>query len=207
MSPSSFPLLGARAVAVSLFTIRGGANLEPTALVGIAGTTAAITKSVLGMGVLTLANAISRGTGVGPATMAMAATTAVGAYSFSLVGEVCAASNLGAACTFQALWAATIGPSSLWLLQAAVVSLCFSYCIIYLICLGELLPALFGLARAPACLRSRRAGVLLGAAAVLPLCLPAQVHAHLRGLILGPTPAHAEWHYYWMTRQSRGGAR
>lgn len=178
------PLLGARTTQAALLAIRGGGG-DASALLGVAGATAALTKAVVGLGVLTLANGISSGTGVGPSTIAMATTTAVGAYTFSLVGEVCDLSGLGAASTFQNLWVASMGASSLWLLQSAIVSLCFSLCTVYLLCLGELLPPLFTLARAPIPLRFRRPCVLVGAAAVLPLCLQSSLSGLSFASLLG----------------------
>jgi amino acid permease len=184
MAPMVAPLLGKRATPVALLAIRGGGG-DASALLGLTSATAALTKAVVGLGVLTLANGISSGTGVGPATIAMATTTAVGAYTFSLVGELCELSGLGAASTFQSLWVSSIGESSLWMLQSAIISLCFALCTVYLLCLGELLPPLFTLARGPAPLRSRRPCVLIGAAAVLPLCLQSSLSGLSFASLLG----------------------
>jgi len=131
-----------------------------------------MTKTIVGLGVLTLSSGLASGTGTGPATLAMAATTALGAYTWSLIGEVCEFHVAhGVQCTLHDLWRASIGSSSLWIVQGATVSLCYCLCTVYLLCLGEILPPLLGLAGVPSIVRSRRASILLGAAAVLPLCL------------------------------------
>ena len=62
-------------------------------------------KNIIGIGVLTLANGMAAGTGVGPATIAMALVTLASAFSFALIGRVCDASGLGSSCAY-----ATGGP-------------------------------------------------------------------------------------------------
>ena len=139
---------------------------------GFVGTAASLTKNIMGIGVLTLAAGMAAGTGVGPATLAMLATTMTAAYSFALLGDACELTGLGTACTFEGLWAATLGSRTEWLVNAAIGSLTFSICTVYLICLGELLPPLLSALRAPHALRARRPAIALAAAAIFPLCLP-----------------------------------
>ena len=101
----------------------------------------------------------------------MAVTTFIAAYTFSLLGDVCQAGEFGTSCAFEKVWTSTLGAGSAWLPQASIGCLTFCICSVYLICLGELLPPLLTLFGVPARLRSRRASVLLAAAATFPLCL------------------------------------
>ena len=150
-----------------LLALRGGATTA-----GLVSSTASLTKNIMGIGVLTIAAGMAAGTGPGPATLAMLATTAAAAHSFSLLGDACAATGLNAACSFEGLWSATLGSGSVWLLNAAIGSMTFSICAVYLICLGELLPPLLELLGAPRALCSRRAAVVLASLLTFPMCLP-----------------------------------
>ena len=74
--------------------LRGGAA-APTA--GLVSSTASLTKNIMGIGVLTIAAGMAAGTGIGPATLAMAVTTLAAAYSFALLGDACAVAVAGGA--------------------------------------------------------------------------------------------------------------
>ena len=171
MAPTLGPLPLARA---SLLALRGGASQEmnAAAAAGLLASTASLTKNILGIGVLTIAAGMAAGTGVGPATLAIGGFHVMAAYTFILLGELCGSTGLGATCSFEGLWASTLGESTSWLVSASIGALTFSVCTVYLICLGELLPPLLAVLRAPTALRSRRAGILLAASLVLPACLP-----------------------------------
>ena len=158
------------AILAPLARLRGGEMATVASTTGLVGSTASLTKNILGIGVLTLAAGMGAGTGVGPATLAMIVTTLAAAYTFTLLGDACEISGLGATCSFQGLWAATLGVRTKWLVDVAIGSLTFSICTVYLICLGELLPPLLALVGAPRGLRTRRASVALSAAAAFPLC-------------------------------------
>lgn len=151
-----------------LLSLRGGVATTAT----LPSSIASLTKNIMGIGVLTIAAGMAAGTGIGPATLAMAMTTLAAAYSFALLGESCEISAFGAGCSFEKLWAAALGPGSVWMTHAAIGTLTFAICAVYLICLGELLPPLLTLFRAPKVLCKRRAAVALAAAATFPLCLP-----------------------------------
>ena len=149
----------------NVLALRGGAAS------GLVGSTASLTKNIMGIGVLTIAAGIAAGTGPGLAAIAMAVTTFIAACTFSLLGDVCQAGDFGTSCAFEKVWTSTLGAGSAWLPQASIGCLTFCICSVYLICLGELLPPLLTLFGVPARLRSRRASVLLAAAATFPLCL------------------------------------
>ena len=151
--------------------LRGGAVEQAALGTGLLESSASLTKNIMGIGVLTLAAGMSAGTGVGPATMAMAAATLAASYLFALIGDSCEMSGLQSACTFDSLWANAFGEGSTWLASTAIGSLTFCICAVYLICLGELLPPLLTLMRAPKAMRGRRAAVIIAALAVFPLCL------------------------------------
>jgi amino acid permease len=155
---------GSPALAVAM-RLRGG-----EATTGMLGAGASLTKNILGIGVLTIAGGMSSGTGVGPASLAMILFTLMSAFTFSSLGDLCASTDLGEACTFEELWAVTLGSSSRWLVSAMIGSLTFAICSVYLMCLGQLLPPVLALVHAPPALRSRHATVALAAAALFPLC-------------------------------------
>lgn len=92
------------------------------------------------------------------------------ADTFVLLGQLCASTGLEGSCSFEGLWAATLGPSSACLVSASIGTLTFFICSVYLICLGELLPPLLDSIGVPTRLRSRRAAILLAAGLVLPSC-------------------------------------
>ena len=153
----------------TLLDLRGGSATTA----GLVSSAASLTKNIMGIGVLTIAAGMAAGTGLAPATLAMALTTLAGAYSFALLGDSCASAAVDATqCTFEHLWASTLGSGSVWVAHAAIGSLTFAICAVYLICLGELLPPLLTIFRAPRSLCTRRAAVMLAAAATFPLCLP-----------------------------------
>ena len=155
-------------LALDALALRGGAATTA----GLVSSTASLTKNIMGIGVLTIAAGMAAGTGLWPATIAMAITTLAGAYSFALLGDACDAAAIVSGCSFESLWTSTLGQGSVWVANAAIGTLTFAICTVYLICLGELLPPLLTLAGAPKSLRTRRAGVALAAAATFPLCLP-----------------------------------
>ena len=164
------PLVRAAASHVVL-DLRGGASHQA----GLLASTASLTKNILGIGVLTVAAGMAAGTGVGPATLAMGCFHAVAAYTFVLLGDLCHSTALGESCSFEGLWSATLGESSSWIVSACIGALTFTVCTVYMICLGELLPPLLTVLRAPRALCSRRAAVLLAASVVVPSCLPSSL--------------------------------
>jgi len=163
MVAAAMPLTGG----LPLLALRGGSSVVQA---GVVSSAASLTKNIMGIGVLTVAAGMAAGTGVAPATIAMAVFHMTAAYTFALFGELCASTGLGSSCTFQGIWIKTLGGSSAWLVSASIGALTFSICAVYLICLGELLPPLLAQIRAPDWLRSRRAAILIAAAFVIPSC-------------------------------------
>ena len=148
--------------------LRGGSAAAPSA--SLLATTASLVKTIMGIGVLTLAGGMAAGTGAVPATVVQSLITAASAYSFALLGKTCAITGLDEACTFEGLWRATLGARTAWLVDAAIAALTFAISAVYLLCLGSLLPPVLAALRAPPALAARTPAVLLAFAAVYPLC-------------------------------------
>ena len=148
--------------------LRGGSAAAPSA--SLLATTASLVKTIMGIGVLTLAGGMAAGTGAVPATVVQSLITAASAYSFALLGKTCAITGLDDACTFEGLWRATLGARTAWLVDAAIAALTFAISAVYLLCLGSLLPPVLAALRAPPALAARTPAVLLAFAAVYPLC-------------------------------------
>ena len=126
--------------------LRGGSAAAPSA--SLLATTASLVKTIMGIGVLTLAGGMAAGTGAVPATVVQTLITAASAYSFALLGKTCAITGLDEACTFEGLWRATLGARTAWLVDAAIAALTFAISAAYLLCLGSLLSGARRAARA-----------------------------------------------------------
>lgn len=136
----------------------------------MAASIAALVKTIMGVGVLTLCQAMGAGTGLAPATLMMLTITLASAYSFALLGHTCGAASIGDTCTFGSLWASTIGKSSSWIVDASISAFTACICTVIFIVLGDLLPPLFSLMQLPSALCSRRSALLFAFFTVMPLC-------------------------------------
>mmetsp|Transcript_104182 Transcript_104182/g.335994 ORF Transcript_104182/g.335994 Transcript_104182/m.335994 type:complete len:496 (+) Transcript_104182:69-1556(+) len=129
-----------------------------------------ITKSLLGIGMLTLPHALADGTpAVGVGMLLLCGS--LSAFSFFMLGY-CA--HLTGAATLPQLWDATVGAGSAALVEAMIVLDTMLSCVAFTLLIGDymsksvagLLPGL------PAALRSRSALVMLiGLGLLLPLCM------------------------------------
>mmetsp|Transcript_34651 Transcript_34651/g.111806 ORF Transcript_34651/g.111806 Transcript_34651/m.111806 type:complete len:568 (-) Transcript_34651:136-1839(-) len=131
-----------------------------------------IFNNVAGAGVLTLAYGM-RGVGWVPAFASVVCIGAISGYTFYLVGAAC--ESVGAN-SFKDLWGTTLGEGTAWVVDGAIVLMCFLSTLIYSTIIGDLFASLLSSAfpaAAPAAGRFLRSGVLLALTATVltPLCL------------------------------------
>jgi amino acid permease len=99
-----------------------------------------LSKSIVGMGVLALPAGLAY---INPNPSAVSVATAgalvvlfglMGAYSFSLIGELCEEHQCS---TFTELWSKTVSASSAKLIPAVITSMCLLTPLVYSIMIGE----------------------------------------------------------------------
>ena len=145
-----------------------------TATRGTASTIATVLNifnNVAGAGVLTLAYGM-KGVGRVPAYGACLGIGAISGFTFYLIGAACA--KVGAN-TFKDLWGRSLGDRTAWVVDSAIVCMCFLSVLIYSTIVGDLFTSLAqlvpSLAATPAALL--RPALMLGltATVITPLCL------------------------------------
>ena len=137
----------------------------------IAGTVANIFNNVAGAGILTLTYGM-RGVGWVPAMATCLAIGAISGWTFYLVGAACQAVGAN---SFKELWGRTLGEGTSWVVDSAIVLMCFLSTIIYSTIIADLATGLASsvlpAALSPA--RYLRTAILcsLTALVLTPLCM------------------------------------
>lgn len=104
-----------------------------------------------------------------PAAAIIATMGAICAYTFILLGRVCATTD---ADSYEQSWGKTVGEKSAWLPAGSCVATCFAGCLAYTIIIGDSFSALAKTFGAPAMVANRsNIIVAMSAAVLLPLSL------------------------------------
>ena len=85
------------------------------------GTVLQIVNNVAGAGILALSAGMAGGVGSVPAMILCLGLGVISGFTFYLIGSAC---EMTGQTTFKGLWASTLGPSSAWLVDAAVALMC-----------------------------------------------------------------------------------
>ena len=128
-----------------------------------------IVNNVAGAGILTLSAGMAGGVGTVPATVMCLVLGVISGLTFHLIGASC---ELTGTTTFKALWAATLGSGTAWVVDASIALMCFSAAIIYAGILGDTSTQLLSLSSLPAAFNQRAINIgVLSAVALTPLSL------------------------------------
>ena len=143
-----------------------------------------LVNNVAGAGILTLPAGMARGTGVVPSLLICICLGVLSSHSFNLIGESC---RLTGARDFKTLWERSLSPSSSWIVDAVIATMCLACSVIYAGILGDVFsPFLSGLSGIPASLVGRGPCILAITASVLfPLSLLKDLSALAFTSILG----------------------
>eukprot|EP00429_Kryptoperidinium_foliaceum_P011401 CAMPEP_0176005128 /NCGR_PEP_ID=MMETSP0120_2-20121206/2047_1 /TAXON_ID=160619 /ORGANISM="Kryptoperidinium foliaceum, Strain CCMP 1326" /LENGTH=463 /DNA_ID=CAMNT_0017337827 /DNA_START=20 /DNA_END=1407 /DNA_ORIENTATION=- len=128
-----------------------------------------LVNNVAGAGILTLSAGMASGTGWVPALLICAFLGAIGAHSFSIIGEAC---ELTGEEDFKGLWAKAIGEDTTFLVDFIISVLCFACCVIYSGILGDVFTPLFAQAGIPDSWNQRSTNIIgITAGILFPLSL------------------------------------
>ena len=134
-----------------------------------------IVNNVAGAGILTLSAGMAAGVGWAPASMLCIGLGLLSGLTFYLIGAACEATG---ETNFKALWSATLGKNSAWLVDLSIALMCLSAAIIYAGILGDTSTQLLKLAKLPDRFNLRSTNiVLLTLLALTPLSLLEDVSA------------------------------
>jgi len=137
--------------------------------VSLTATVLQIVNNVAGAGILTLSAGMAGGVGTVPATVMCLVLGVISGLTFHLIGASC---ELTGTTTFKALWAATLGSGTAWVVDASIALMCFSAAIIYAGILGDTSTQLLSLSSLPAAFNQRAINIgVLSAVALTPLSL------------------------------------
>eukprot|EP01038_Epipyxis_sp_PR26KG_P008488 gene8488-11474_t len=146
-----------------------------------------LAKSIIGAGVLSLPSGVAffadETSALLPSCLICTVFGLLAAYSFSLIGKVCEATD---AKSFQDAWAKSVDPKTAGLISFAITAMCFGASLAYSIIIGDSFTSLAETFNLPSLFRQRNNVILLiSSVFLLPLCSLQSLNALAPFSILG----------------------